>query len=69
MGRRRFNRGSDLQTDEKEVDIIEDKQVIAGCRLVTRGTVSLGFGLKWPESMPILSLLAMEARWNLTDFS
>ena len=64
-----FSKGSDLQAEEKEVDIIEDKQVMAGWRLVTRGTVSLGLGLNWPESMPNLSLLAMEASWNLTDFS
>ena len=35
----------------------------------TRGTMNLGLGLNCPESMPILSLLATEARWNLMDFS
>ena len=68
-GIRMLRRGSVLQTVEKEEDIIEDRQVIAGCRSVTKGTLNLAFGLNCPESMPTLSLLAMEARWNLMGFS
>ena len=61
-GMRMFRRGSDLQAVEKDVDIIVDKHVIAGWRSVTSGTVNLGLGLNCPESMPSLSLLAMDAR-------
>ena len=37
--------GSDLEAVENEEDIIEDEQVMAGWRSVTRGTVNLVFGL------------------------
>ena len=64
-----FRRGSNLEAVENEVDIIENKQVKAGWRSATRGTVNLVLGLNCPESMPNLSLLAMAAKWNLMDFS
>ena len=64
-----FSRGSVLQAFENDVDTIVDKQVIAGWRSATRGTVNFGLGLNCPVSMPTLSLLAMAARWNLMDFS
>ena len=57
-----FSKGSDLRAGENESGTMEDKQVMAGWRLVTKGTVNLGLGLYWPESTPILSLFAMEAR-------
>ena len=37
--------GSDFIAAEKVVDIVVDREVMAGWRLVTRGTVSLGFDL------------------------
>ena len=64
-----FRRGSDLEAVENEVDIIEDKHVMAGWRSVTRGTFNLVLGLNRPESMSNLSLLAMADKWNFMDFS
>ena len=52
-----FRRGSDLEAVENEVDIIEDKHVMAG------------LGLNCLESMSNLSLLAMADKWNFMDFS
>ena len=61
-GIRMFSMGSDLKAVENVVGNIVDKQVMAGWRSVTRGTVSFGFVLYWPVRTPILSLFAMEAR-------
>ena len=61
-GIRMFSKGSDLKAVENVVGMIVDKQVMAGWRSVTRGTVSFGFVLYWPVRTPILSLFAMEAR-------
>ena len=66
---RMLSRGSVLEALENDVDTIVDKQVIAGWRSATRGTVNFGFGLNCPVSIPTLSLLAMAAKWNLIDFS
>ena len=57
-----FRIGSDCSTGEKEFEIIVDRHVIDGCRSVTKGTIDLDFGLNCPERVPILSLLAIEAR-------
>jgi hypothetical protein len=57
-----FRIGSDCRTGEKDVEIIVDRHVIAGWRSVTKGSMNFGLGLNCPERVPILSLLAIEAR-------
>ena len=51
-----LSKGSDLKAVENVVGKIVDKQVMAGWRSVTRGTVSFGLLLYWPVRTPILIL-------------
>ena len=68
-GRMMLRRGSSLMAGENDWGTMLDRHVIAGWRFVTRGTVTLGLGLYWPRRRAVLSLLAMQLRWYLTDFS
>ena len=68
-GKMMLRRGSSLIEGENDWGTMVDKQVIAGWRFVTRGTVSLGLGLYSPRRRAVLSLLTMLLRWYLIDFS
>ena len=46
-----LSRGSVLEAFENDVDTIVDKQVIAGWRSVTRGTVNFDLGLNCPGDL------------------
>ena len=68
-GRRSSKTGSTDAAAEKLDLTAWERTVVAGWRLDTRGTTSLGGGLYSPLKIFILDLLAMAAMWYLTDCS
>ena len=68
-GKIAFIIGSDLTVVFIVVDIMSDRQVMAGCRVVTKGTVIFCVGLYLPLIKRDLSLLAIAARWYFMGVS
>ena len=62
FGSNMFINGSDFVTDLMVLLKIDEIQVMAGCKSVTRGTDMFADFLYWPLSTAILSRFAMEDR-------